>query len=275
MNGYTKLFSSIITSTIWTEDDKTRLVWITMLALADRNGEVQGSIPGLARLAGVSTEATEIAIGKFLSPDKHSRTKDDEGRRIEEIDGGWHLLNHAKYREMASRDESKSANAERQKRFRERQKRNADNNGEITESNGTVTHPLHIAESESESESESECTPNGVHGEQVASEQKKEQLILIPPDSEPKSDQDQEASFKSFYALYPKKIAVGKARQSWMKQKPPLDQVIKALEWQCESPDWIKDNGKWIPMPSTWLNQQRWLDEETESGEQSWNPTGI
>lgn len=270
MNGYTKLFNSIITSTIWTEDDKTRLVWITMLALADRNGEVQGSIPGLARLAGVSTEATEIAIGKFLSPDKHSRTKDDEGRRIEEIDGGWHLLNHAKYREMASRDESKSANAERQKRFRERQKRNADNNGEVTESNRRVTHGLHIAEAEAEAE----CTPNGVHGEQVASEQKKEQLVLIP-DSEPKSDQDQEASFKAFYALYPKKIAVGKARQSWMKQKPPLDQVIKALEWQCESPDWIKDNGKWIPMPATWLNQQRWLDEEPDATDQSCNGTGF
>lgn len=175
MNGYTKLFNSIITSTIWTEDDKTRLVWITMLALADRNGEVQGSIPGLARLAGVSTEATEVAIGKFLSPDKHSRTKDDEGRRIEEIDGGWHLLNHSKYREMASRDESKSANAERQKRFRERQKRNADNNGEVTESNGTVTHPLHIAEAEAD------CTPNGVQGEQVANTPPRDELFTITP----------------------------------------------------------------------------------------------
>lgn len=40
---------------------------------------------------------------KFLSPDKWSRTTDNEGRRIEPIDGGWRLLNHAKYR--AIRDE--------------------------------------------------------------------------------------------------------------------------------------------------------------------------
>ena len=48
MNGYTKLFNSIITSTIWTEDDKTRLVWITMLALADKNAGLELQIETLA-----------------------------------------------------------------------------------------------------------------------------------------------------------------------------------------------------------------------------------
>jgi hypothetical protein len=146
--AYTKLFSSIITSTIWTEDDQTRLVWITMLAIADKNGEVAASLPGLARLAAVPLDAVERAIEKFLSPDKHSRTKDDEGRRIEEIDGGWLLLNHAKYREMASRDEAKAASAERQKRFKERKKRNA----KVTEGNGEVTADLHIADTDSEAD---------------------------------------------------------------------------------------------------------------------------
>ena len=95
--SYTKLFNSIITSTIWTEDDKTRIVWITMLALADKYGEIQGSVPGIARIAGVSVEDACWAINKFLAPDPYSRTKDDEGRRIEEIDGGWALIDPAKY----------------------------------------------------------------------------------------------------------------------------------------------------------------------------------
>ncbi len=146
---YTKLFSSIITSTIWTEDDQTRIVWITMLALADKNGEVQGSVPGLARLAGVPTEAIDKALEKFLSPDKHSRTKDDEGRRIEVIDGGWSLLNHAKYRDMASKDESKRAGAIRQKRYREKQKRNGRDAG-VTDSHGMLTHDRDIADADSE-----------------------------------------------------------------------------------------------------------------------------
>jgi len=106
--AYTKLFSSIVTSTIWTEDANTCKIWVTMLAISDKHGEVHASIPGLAQIAGMSLPDTEAAISKFLSPDKYSRTSDDEGRRIEKIDGGWILLNHAKYRAMASKDESKT-----------------------------------------------------------------------------------------------------------------------------------------------------------------------
>jgi hypothetical protein len=159
--GYTKLFSSIVTSTIWVESDRTRIVWITMLAMADRNGEIQASIPGLARLAGVPIPDCEEALAKFIAPDRYSRTPDDEGRRIEKIEGGWALLNHAKYREMASRDDSKAANTERQRRHREKEKRNGivtPCNATVTPSNVKVTHPLHIAEAEAEAEAEARNT---------------------------------------------------------------------------------------------------------------------
>lgn len=138
--AYTKLFNSIITSTIWSEDDQTRIVWITMLAIADKNGEVQGSIPGLARIAGVPVEACRAAITKFLSPDVDSRTKDDEGRRIETIEGGWLLLNHSKYRDMASDADRAEKSAIRQARHRQKVKRNASTCPQIvTHSNALVT----------------------------------------------------------------------------------------------------------------------------------------
>jgi hypothetical protein len=159
MPNYTKLFNSIVTSTIWTEDDKTRIVWITMLAISDQHGEVQASIPGLARVAGVSIEAVENALNKFLSPDAYSRTPDDEGRRIEKIEGGWLLLNHAKYRAMASKEDSKSANAKRQRRHREKTERNAavtDSNACVTLRNATVTHGRDIAEAEADTKAESD-----------------------------------------------------------------------------------------------------------------------
>ena len=125
MTGYTKLFSSIVTSSIWTEDDRTRIVWITMLALSDQHGEVQASIPGLARIAAVSVEDCEAAIAKFLAPDPYSRTKDDDGRRIETIEGGWSLLNHAKYREAMSHEDRKEKSKIRKQRQRDRAKRDA------------------------------------------------------------------------------------------------------------------------------------------------------
>lgn len=118
--SYTKLFSSILSSSIWGEDDRTRLVWITMLALCDRHGEVGASVVGLARLAGVPLADCEAAIAKFLAPDPYSRTEANEGRRIEKIGGGWRLLNYEHYREARDLDERRAQDRERKRRQRER-----------------------------------------------------------------------------------------------------------------------------------------------------------
>jgi len=93
-----------------------------MLAKTDQHGRVFTSIPGLAKLAGVSAEATRKAIKTFLEPDPDSRTKDHEGRRICEIDGGYGLLNHAKYRAMRDDDERKEYMREYMREYREKNK---------------------------------------------------------------------------------------------------------------------------------------------------------
>jgi len=115
---FTKLFSSITDSSIWCQDDHTRLLWITMLAMADKHGRVWASVPGLANRARVPFEAAERALSIFLAPDPHSRTKDHDGRRVEVIDGGWRLLNHAKYRELRDEEDQRAKDAERQRRCR-------------------------------------------------------------------------------------------------------------------------------------------------------------
>lgn len=117
---FTKLFSSITESTVWCEPAHTRLVWITMLAMADRKGRVWASVPGLANRARVPLEDTEKALATFLAPDRYSRTPDHEGRRIEPIDGGWKLLNHEKYRDMRDEETRRDQNREAQARHREK-----------------------------------------------------------------------------------------------------------------------------------------------------------
>ncbi len=114
MAGFTKLFNSILQSTIWTEPNETRILWITMLAMSDKFGCVNASIPGLARTAGISIEETELALKRFQEPDAYSRTKDHEGRRVEEIEGGWRLLNHSKYRALMSVEERREYNRVKQ-----------------------------------------------------------------------------------------------------------------------------------------------------------------
>jgi hypothetical protein len=154
MNSYTKLFSSILTSTVWCAPHTTRIVWITMLALADKNGEVLGTVPGLARMANVTIPECESALAAFIAPDTYSRSPDEEGRRIEQIKDGWALINHAKYRQMASRDEQKTAAALRQKRWRDRNATSVTRNAALSPNNATVTQTLHIAEAEAEADTE-------------------------------------------------------------------------------------------------------------------------
>lgn len=117
MNQWTKLFSGILQSTVWQEPMPTKIVWITMLALKDSEGRVEASIPGLAHVAGVALEECEKALERFLSPDPYSRSKEHEGRRIREIEGGWQVLNHFKYRDEKS-DYRREYNRRKQAEYR-------------------------------------------------------------------------------------------------------------------------------------------------------------
>jgi len=129
MAGYTKLFSEILDSSVWQEPAEIRLVWITMLAMADRTGKVMASVPGLANRAVVPLKAVETALETFLAPDRYSRTKDNEGRRIKEIDGGWQILNHSKYRAKLSQEERHAYKLEWQRKRRQEKREQSTSGG--------------------------------------------------------------------------------------------------------------------------------------------------
>lgn len=72
--------------------------------------------------------------------------------------------------------------------------------------------------------------------------------------------------FDEFWCSYPKKVKKGTARKVWLKLKPSkklLDKIIEALEWQKKSKQWNRDNGQYIPNPSTYLNASCWEDEKS------------
>ncbi len=121
LNHFVKIYGSIIRSTVWQTKPHIKLTWLTMLILADSEGRVEGSIPGLAATTGVSIDEVEEALECFRSPDKYSRTKDNDGRRIEDIRGGWLVLNHNLYRDM--RTETQQKQASRQQKYREKKKK--------------------------------------------------------------------------------------------------------------------------------------------------------
>lgn len=68
--------------------------------------------------------------------------------------------------------------------------------------------------------------------------------------------------FETFWAEYPNKKS-GKANtfKSWKKcngHRPDIDRLISIIRQQKKSTDWMKENGQFIPMATTWLNQRRW-----------------
>lgn len=94
---YTKLDHNILDSSVWQETKETRLLWITLLAMKDQHGNVFAAIPGLAKRAGLTLPETVASLALLLGPDPYSRTPTQEGRRIETIQGGWYVINHAIY----------------------------------------------------------------------------------------------------------------------------------------------------------------------------------
>lgn len=71
--------------------------------------------------------------------------------------------------------------------------------------------------------------------------------------------------FEKFWISYPRKIGKGAAKKSWIKAvKLASAQVIVDAVYQQRKGFNYEDNKKFIPLPATWLNQERWLDEARE-----------
>jgi hypothetical protein len=125
------------------------------------------------------------------------------------------------------RQYASDSSAERVARHREKVKRDG---------NVTVTSPEKEKEKEKEKETERKTKPS--------------------PSQVPDG-------FVHFWSVYPRKQQKSVALAAYMKAgiNGNLDTILAALERQKKSDQWVKDDGKFIPFPATWLNQRRWEDE--------------
>ena len=74
--------------------------------------------------------------------------------------------------------------------------------------------------------------------------------------------------FAQFWAAYPRHEKRALAEAVFCKLHPDealLAKLLAALEWQRRQPKWLKDDGQFIPHPTSWLNQRRWEDEPLAS----------
>lgn len=141
--GFTKLVPEIVLSSIWNESAEVRCVWIAMLATKDQDGNVRGNPQSLARLANVPISAVVEALAKFQAPDHDSNTPDNDGRRIQAVPGGWHVLNHEIYKGRDYRE----AEAERKREYRKTHKMSGTCPGQVPDSSVSVSVSVSSSES--------------------------------------------------------------------------------------------------------------------------------
>ena len=70
--------------------------------------------------------------------------------------------------------------------------------------------------------------------------------------------------FQEFWEVWPKRCAKADARKAWAQTKdirPELTNLLNAVKAACKTEAWMKDGGKYIPHPATWLRGERWDDE--------------
>ncbi len=87
--------------------------------------------------------------------------------------------------------------------------------------------------------------------------------------------------FETFWKLYPRpnKGSKGSCKTVWKRicdrkeNRPTWDQIEKAILAQMKTDQW--QDARYIPLPTTWLNQERWMDDPAEMGNQSWNASNT
>lgn len=74
--------------------------------------------------------------------------------------------------------------------------------------------------------------------------------------------------FEEFWAVYPRKVAKAKANDAWRRDELDLeaDSIIKFVKDVKDREQWVKEEGRYIPHPTTFINQARYQDDPVAYG---------
>jgi len=87
----------------------------------------------------------------------------------------------------------------------------------------------------------------------------------------------QKKHFEAFWDEYPRKVGKQNARRKFLKiERDKFDTIMAALREQKDTTQWQKDDGQYVPYPTTWINQGRWEDDpEAYNYEEDDKETGV
>jgi len=110
---------------------------------------------------------------------------------------------------------------------------------------------------------------DGNHGLIIYNNNKTNKIISISSEAAKQTGKITHSMFEEFWKIYPRKDSKGKAKTIWnklcnklTKDRPEWEEIKSAIEEQKKSQRW--QDKQFIPLPTTWLNQERWIDDPKE-----------
>lgn len=86
------------------------------------------------------------------------------------------------------------------------------------------------------------------------------------PDNNPLTPKGESVpdGFEEFWSIYPKKVSKPQGLRAYRALKANVEtreRILADLRKRLTSHDWVKDGGRYIPNPATYLNGRRWEDQ--------------
>ena len=219
--AFVKLHDAILQSSIIEEPLTVRWVWICMLLFCDKEGNIYGTLPSLARRSNIDLAEFECAMDVLMNPDSGSTSPNEEGRRVIQVGSNlWHCVNYLHYRGLRDPIEEREKTAARVRKHRAKKK------AECNPGNKNVTETNDIAEAYEHKSIEA----------------------------------DHISVFSDWWTRWPTGRKIDKAKcMRFFDRLNKTDQENAAgpayLAWLDH---WTTIDIKFIPHPYTWLNNRRW-----------------
>lgn len=219
------------------------VMFTRMMAYAGRHREWNGHLPRtvvLSRLGLVALEsAPESAPESRLEALLESGLISAQGPHI--IINGWLKWNEAGEQVEQSREQD-----------RERKSAVARSDGRADPESAPESAPEVAPES---------GTTSGAQEEIRREEKKKEQAAL-------------RADFEDWYQTYPRKVAKPAAAKAYAKARRSTNPLVLLVGAQAMAKAFAYDK-TYCPNPATWLNQERWNDEQPTNGKAKTDALGF
>jgi hypothetical protein len=123
--GFVKWDEGLLDSSLWAaavEEPRLLLVWAVLtLKARPPHGIAEIAAPAVALRVGVSLSEAERLLALLEAPDPYTRDG-TEGKRIERVDGGYRILNFARYRKVRDQDARREQTRQATQRWRDKKK---------------------------------------------------------------------------------------------------------------------------------------------------------